>query len=435
MPAPSQQSETDPSTRNFALLALYQVFMRIGWIFKTESIIMPAVLDTLSNATGWMRGALPLLNRFGQSIAPLLAVAIIRRAPRKKWCCVVVIIIMSLTFVGMAAIWYVPAWTKSAAAPVLFLSLYGLFFICLGINQVSQFTLQGKIIPVTRRGRLLSVANGFGSAGAVLCALLFLPMWLRETEGDFDYLFSFTALLFACAAFVMAMIQEPADVPSQQHEHKTSALGLAWRALQKNKAFRRLALVALLFGTSAIIFPHYQALAGQNFGTDMRRLIGWVIIQNIGTGIFSIPLGMLADRFGTRLVLRITLFGVCLIPPTALWISTWTAGGETAYSLVFMLIGLSPVALRTFNDYTLEVSPQAEHPQYLSTINLCISAPILVALPAGWLIDRIGFQPVFVAITILLCIGWLLTFGLSEPRNRKAHIEMLNPKLLDSVND
>jgi MFS family permease len=70
------------------------------------------------------------------------------------------------------------------------------------------------------------------------------------------------------------------------------------------------------------------------------------------------------------------------------------------------------------SDYTLEVSPQEDHPQYLGTMNLAISAPILFSVPAGWLMDRLGFQPVFVAVTALLVLGWLCTFALSEPRKR-----------------
>jgi MFS family permease len=51
-------------------------------------------------------------------------------------------------------------------------------------------------------------------------------------------------------------------------------------------------------------------------------------------------------------------------------------------------------------------------------MNLCISAPILLSVPAGWLMDRLGFQPVFMAVTVLLVVGWLCTFALSEPRKR-----------------
>ena len=39
----------------------YQVLVRIGWIFKTETIIMPAVLDALVDS-GTLRGLLPVLN-------------------------------------------------------------------------------------------------------------------------------------------------------------------------------------------------------------------------------------------------------------------------------------------------------------------------------------------------------------------------------------
>ena len=43
----SQQKTNLPkhSPRNFFLLVLYQVTQRVGWIFKTESIIIPAFMD------------------------------------------------------------------------------------------------------------------------------------------------------------------------------------------------------------------------------------------------------------------------------------------------------------------------------------------------------------------------------------------------------
>ena len=57
--------------RNFLATVSYQIMVRVGWIFKTESIIMPAALDSLG-ASGFIRGFLPMFGRFGQSIPPLL---------------------------------------------------------------------------------------------------------------------------------------------------------------------------------------------------------------------------------------------------------------------------------------------------------------------------------------------------------------------------
>ena len=42
----------DREARNTAWLEAYQIVVRIGWIFKTETIIMPAVLDAVVDSAG-----------------------------------------------------------------------------------------------------------------------------------------------------------------------------------------------------------------------------------------------------------------------------------------------------------------------------------------------------------------------------------------------
>ena len=60
---PSESESTGPNTRwNFFTLAAIQIVMRTGWIFKTESIVIPAIMDMLSGEA-WLRGCLPMLNR------------------------------------------------------------------------------------------------------------------------------------------------------------------------------------------------------------------------------------------------------------------------------------------------------------------------------------------------------------------------------------
>ena len=81
-------------------MALYQVVLRCGWIFKTESIIMPAVLDSLGGGA-WLRGFLPLFNRFGQSIPPLLASRAVTVAPKKKSVMVSTTLLMAVCFITL----------------------------------------------------------------------------------------------------------------------------------------------------------------------------------------------------------------------------------------------------------------------------------------------------------------------------------------------
>ncbi|MDP7206768.1 MAG: hypothetical protein QGH11_14430, partial [Pirellulaceae bacterium] len=67
---------------NFLVVVVYQVILRCGWIFKTESIVMPAVLLSLG-AQGWLRGFLPAISRFGMCVPPLLLASRIGAVPRK----------------------------------------------------------------------------------------------------------------------------------------------------------------------------------------------------------------------------------------------------------------------------------------------------------------------------------------------------------------
>ena len=68
---PVSAASDSSESRNFVLLAVQQLVVRVGWLFKTESVIMPAFLDSIAGP-GWIRGILPVLNRFGQGVPSFL---------------------------------------------------------------------------------------------------------------------------------------------------------------------------------------------------------------------------------------------------------------------------------------------------------------------------------------------------------------------------
>ena len=74
----------EKESRNLFVLAFHHIVLRVAWIFKTESVIMPAFVDAISGA-GWIRGCLPMLNRFGQSVPSLMLADRVRRTRQKKW--------------------------------------------------------------------------------------------------------------------------------------------------------------------------------------------------------------------------------------------------------------------------------------------------------------------------------------------------------------
>ena len=417
--------ENDPNHRsNFIRVSMYQIMLRIGWIFKTESIIMPAVLDVIGGA-GWLRGCLPMLNRFGQSIPPLLVSDVVRNSPRKKIGLAMTTAIMGSCFLALSLIWALTGGQKSWWLPVIFLAIYGIFFSATGINLLFFNTISGKLIKFNFRGRLALVSTVIGATSAVICAWSLLRIWLAGSGtaaagggANFTMIFGFTGCAFILAALISLTFQEAVDSDSRAKRSSMALLRSSVSTIARDHNFRTLTIIGALFGMSLTLFPHYQALARGRLSLGLTALIPWVIAQNIGAALFSIPAGWIADRFGNRLVLRMVMLGLCMAPILSLVLARLGDAGQPWFNVVFCLLGLTPVTFRILNNYTLEVTHNSEHPRYLSTLSLAMAGPaILTSAFFGALIDWVSFEFVFGIVVVCVFCGWLLTFRLEEPRH------------------
>lgn len=400
--------------RNLLTLALHQIVLRIAWIFKTESVIMPAFMDAISGA-GWLRGCLPFLNRIGQSVPSLAFSERVRRPRRKKWALFAFTLAMALPFLTLSALWLLEQ-KRTAWMPAAFLALYFLFFTTTGLNQLAFGTLQGKLVRPHRRGRLMGLAGTFGAIPAILCAWFLLQAWVALPDGGFGYIFLFTGSGFLVAALVTLAIVEPPDARVSRTRPAHHIFRDAWQTLRTDRDFRNFCLVGMVIMSAQMLFPHYQALGRAQSGFEPVQLMIWVVAQNAGAGLFSPLAGVIADRFGNRRALRIEIAVAMLTPLLALAL-TRNGRGIEWYWVTFFTLGLVPVFMKTVMNYTLELCPPDKHPQYLSTVKVCMALPFFLSPLFGLLIDAAGFEAVFCVISGCILIGGLLTLRIPEPRD------------------
>jgi len=230
-------------------------------------------------------------------------------------------------------------------------------------------------------------------------------------------IFAFTGTMFVFAAICALFLKERPDVQTEKVRSWRDLVASVFETLREDKNFRMLAIIAALFGMYLTLFPHYQRLARDRFELSLTALIPWVIAQNIGAGLFSIPSGWIADRFGNRLVLRISMLILCIAPILSLVLAQIENVGSGWFTVVFCLLGLTPVVMRYLNNYTLELCGGKDHPRYLSTLGLAMALPPILFSPlAGALIDWISFEFVFLIVIVCVILGWVLTFRIEEPR-------------------
>ena len=424
--------ETGREARNTLWMELYQVVVRVGWIFKTETIIMPAVLDAVVDS-GLLRGLLPVLNRGGQSVPPLLAAGPLARVPRKKWTLVLTSLAMAASFGLLAAAWPALAATRPDLLAVLFLLLYALFSAANGLNQLVLAALQGKLISAGHRGRAMVVSVAVGSVLAIVAAALLLGPWLAEPDG-FPKIFAATGAFFALAAIAPVFLDEPADTapPAATSSGRSPGLvgtllnhagqGVAsWQqTLRRDRPLLRLCVVAACFSAVLMLFPHYQAFARDRLGSRTASLLTWVIVQNAATGVVSLVAGPLSDRRGTRIVL-VWLVALSALTPLVVTVLSLLPHEHAVewFWIVYVPLGLNPISLKIFTNYALELAPGAvDHPRYVSIVGAALALPFVISPLVGAVVDSLGFRPVFITGAAVIAAGAVIALGLPEPRHR-----------------
>lgn len=416
----SRIRELEP--HNLLALSAYSVLLRFAWIFKTESVIIPAFLDSIAGA-GWLRGCLPVLNRFGQSLPPIFFAQRLRAARVKKWSLLGTSAGLGLSMIAVAAIWMLTEDKRQAWLPPAFLLLYLIFFSSNGLNQQVFGTLQGKLIRPDRRGELLGLSGIGGSVASIIGAWFLLQYWLSLPDRGFGYIFGFSGLGFLVAGATCFFVKEPPDVSRIENvPHTDSGLRASLRLFRSDRDFRRLAIVAMLFIAIQLLFPHFQALGQQYVPRDQIgfQLMLWVIAQNAAVGLFSWVSGKLADRFGNRLSLRLQVFGTASVPLLALLFTSGLGGwGPKQFWITFFFLGLTPVTIKTLTNYALELTDPPQHPLYVATLHACLAVPFLLSPLVGWLVDLLGFQRVFVGVSGVILLGGLASFRLIEPRHHQ----------------
>ena len=401
---------------NFATFSANQILMRMGWVFKTESVIVPAFLDTLSKSDV-LRGLLPVSFRLVQSLAQFFLAQRVSQTPFKQPLFTTSVFAMMLPWLFIAIL-AGGGRLPSSVAVVLFLAPYTFQCFAFGCNRLVAGTLQGKLIPPEKRGMLLARGNAIGSILAIAVACRFMYDWLGGDTPRYAAVFAGSAVCYGIAAIVSFYFVESPS-PPQESQPPLQSLREGLSILRSDRDFRKFAVVAVLYFLSWPLFPHYTVFGKRVLGVESSHFVAWIIITNLVAALGFWVIGGIADRRGNRLVLRILLLLSACTPFAAVGLSR-IAIGVNLYWIIYALLGMIPVLVRIIENYTLEISTENKHPQYLSVVSMLEVCSLLVSPLVGFLISKVSFEPVFLGGGVIIAASCLLTFWLVEPRSAGA---------------
>jgi MFS family permease len=135
----------------------------------------------------------------------------------------------------------------------------------------------------------------------------------------------------------------------------------------------------------------------------------------------SVVAGPLADRRGTRITL-VWLVGLSALAPLVVALLSFLPGRLAVdwFWLVYLPLGINPIALKMFTNYGLELArTPADHARYVSMVGGALALPFVISPLVGLAVDRLGSRPVFLAGAAVIAAGAALAVGLPEPRERR----------------
>ncbi len=423
MPSPQEYEEYihKNETWNFVVNILDLTFYNLAVSFIFGSTILSLYTSYLTSSAVLI-GLIPAIQSVGYFLPQLIIARYSESLPRKKPLVQKISVMERLPyFLVVLQIFLWPDAPKAFSYGLLAFSL-AVATLAGGLGGPAWNSMLAKVIHPDRRGIFFGLSHAAGGllgvAGAALSARV-LKQYPFPTAFGVSFALCFVSQVLSWIA--LSLNREPAREPTKE---ALSARDY-WRRLpsvvRENPNFARYMVSRVLIILGGMGTSFYILYTRHAFQVDPSFAANLTIASLVSQTVFTPVLGWLADRRGHKWLFELsTVVGalalvVALFAPNA----TWFYG-------VFVLLNASTSgtfvsSLSILMDFT---TPE-ELPTFAALANTIFAIPILVApVIGGWLVDTVGYQPLFVVALILTALGWVaLHWLVREPRRDKAVAE------------
>jgi MFS family permease len=276
--------------------------------------------------------------------------------------------------------------------------------------------LLAKVIPVTNRGKLMGFRNFLAGITTALVAW-FGGHYLvgnPPTAQGYAWVFLLAFVLTTCGLLMLALVREPRPPTVAERQSLLQHLSGIRGFLYREPAFARYVAARALATLGRMALPFYILYAGQSIGLSGSTLAALTVAYTLAATVSNLLWGVLADRYGFRLCLLLTI-GLWIGATLALLLSTT----QTALVLVFIAIGASQEGFRLSSmSLAMEFGRREQMALRLATAHTAAEiAGSIAPLLGGIIATALGYGAVFVGATVCLLIGGaVLLLWVREPR-------------------
>ncbi len=179
--------------------------------------------------------------------------------------------------------------------------------------------------------------------------------------------------------------------------------------------YRKFIVVEITGGAGAMALPFYILYLRESLGMQLGMVGILLSAQMFGSVLSNILWAHLSDFVGNKKVIQTSTFIGLITPLIAL--ASALIQNSFLYIIIFILIGFFISGRKIGKDnYLLDIAPSRERPKYISLTGTLLFPVSLFPLLGGVIVQYISYQILFFTTAMFVFWGFILSFGLSEPR-------------------
>ena len=415
----------DNLKRNYIGNYLHGMLGMTGFRLVNAPTFLPAYLHLISGSNSVVGIALGL-QQVGSVISPIFGATQIEHRTKVMPAAIWMGGLARVQIVGMAlAGWFLHGQPLIYAMMAL-MFLFGLF---MGTQRVVFGFLMGKVIPLSRRGRLQAWRNATGSLIAAVLAYAAGKYIIKANlfGNGYSTTFALAAFLTTCGLWALQVLLREPEPPNLPEKSKFGDRLKDFPQLILGDRGYAWFLVMQMLGTAgraatpfyAIYVTHLMTTMGEVHGaTGTGAFLGLLGTAFIGAdAISNLVWGYMGDKTGFKLVLTLSM--AMSVASTVLLM---TVHAPWAFFLAFFGLGASQSGyMMAAQTMILEFGTREEMPMRIAISSMAegIMAS-LGPLAAGIMADRLGYPVVFSTSICFLAVGLgILTVFVREPRTAR----------------
>lgn len=391
--------------RNYLYGVLNGWFASLGDGFMNASVVLSSFAAVLG-ASNTVIGLLPAIQTGGWMIPQLLVASRVRHLPRK-----IIVYRRASTIRTFSYLWIVSCTVLLSRQPgwLLVAFVFGLTANSLasGISGLPWMEVTAKVVPARQRPGFFGVRNLYGGLLALGASFVVRAILSADWTFPFDYtlIFALGMTAHSICWWLFGFVDEPLD-PPQEPAHFRQEVRSVPDTIRDDPDFRSFLVYRTAVAIATLSDPFFTVFALREIGVGRAAVGAFAIVIGVVAPLSNAVWARLAERFGSRRLIRYAVACAALAPLVAL---SMPKGAGLWFALVFVLSSLGAAGLNMGNaNFMLGVARPEARGRYIGTANTLVGLAMFTSVLGGRFADWLGYRPVFALGVALYAISWLL---------------------------